>query len=656
MNKEELEKLLKENNIEVAKKMKPFPSVYGLEEDFKYKYLTDKGKYKYEAISVKTLVEYIFNKKFVGEYFYKDFATFENPFDSEKGFIKHYDKEKGIWKNAEEWIKDKIDEFFRDEDTKDIIKSCRFALNKDTRTSDNKIIYASLVHEMNKSLKRIGSHWNSSFEKEYLTIAFKNGTLFLFQKTGEMKFLEIKHQDFLTEIFFNTTFDVEKLKNRENRLSYFLREKIELDTPEKMDYFNAILFDFFLTENESHHTLFFIGKKGSGKSTFMKHIIGCSSMRDCAIIVDLQKLVGERFTNPKWFQYPLIFTNETREKYVEDNATFKQMVAKEDITIEQKMKDPTVAKPYGKIIGLGEIPFRIKIDGGADDRIINHFFGSNKLIFKKEDLEDYKEYYAQIKEKDTTKNDELLQFLAFEKYEDLTDILIKGCIAFANGKYWKNRRSFKKKYEELFHEQSIEFSLLQNSYFEKFLTFIEPSTNSFIRCSDFFEIFKILEISGVSKHNAMKEQLEQVSEKLKFDLRYFKTKENNLCIYAETTEMTGNNKKRVVDNNYNLTRNNQFIFGFKLKEFKEIKALLSNNKNFTQKNDFEKYNSINNFWETTSDFMQKLFPEKIAEKTKIAEIKEIEFKKVAGGNTPHGQNKSKVDIMAEELKNLLKEE
>ena len=230
-------------------------------------------------------------------------------------------------------------------------------------------------------------------------------------------------------------------------------------------------------------------------------------------------------------------------------------------------------------------------------------------------------------------------FLAYEKYEDLTDILIKGCIAFANGKYWKNRRSFKKKYEELFHEQSIEFSLLQNSYFEKFLTFIEPSTNSFIRCSDFFEVFKILEISPVSKHNAMKEQLEQIAEKLKFDLRYFKTKENNLCIYAESTEMAGNTRKRVVDNSYNLTRNNQFIFGFKLKEFKEIKALLSNIKTLRKKNDFEKYNSINNFMETTSDFMQKLFPEKIAEKTKIA-----------GEVIPHGHKKDlTIDEFAEDL-------
>ena len=209
----------------------------------------------------------------------------------------------------------------------------------------------------------------------------------------------------------------------------------------------------------------------------------------------------------------------------------------------------------------------------------------------------------------------------------------------------------------MFHEQSIEFSLLQNSYFEKFLTFIEPSTNSFIRCSDFFEVFKILEISSVSKHNAMKEQLEQIAEKLKFDLRYFKTKENNLCIYAESTEMAGNNKKRVVDNNYNLTRNNQFIFGFKLKEFKEIKALLSNNKKFyAKKMTLKKYNSINNFWETTNDFMQKLFPEKIAEKTKIAEIKEIEFKKVAGADTPHGQNKRKVDIIAEDLDNYFNPE
>ena len=59
------------------------------------------------------------------------------------------------------------------------------------------------------------------------------------------------------------------------------------------------------------------------------------------------------------------------------------------------------------------------------------------------------------------------------------------------------------------------------------------------------------------------------------------------------------------------------------------------------------YNSINNFWETTTEFMQKLFPEKIAEKTKIAKKKEIEFKKVAGADiTPHGRT---IDEIAKEI-------
>lgn len=655
MKLEKIEKICKENNIKIAKKMKPFPSILGLEEDFKYKYLTEKGKWKYEGISVKTLVQYIFNKKFVGEYFYKDFATYEKPYESEKGFIKWYDKKLGIWKNAEEFLKDKTDEFFSDEDTKDIIKSCKFTLNKDTRTSDNNIIYVSIIHEINKVLKKLHNHWNTSFEKEYLTISFKNGTLFLFQKTGEYKFLEIKHQDFLSEIYFNTNFDKNKLKNRKNRLSHFLNEKVELDTKEKIDYFNAILFDFFLTENESHHTLFFIGKKGSGKSTFMKHIRGCSSMQECTIVVDLQKMVGEKFTNPKWFQYPLIFTNETREKYVEDNATFKQMVAKEEITIEQKMKDPTVAKPYGKIIGLGEIPFRIKVDGGADDRIINHFFGSRKLVFKKEELEDYKQYYTKINEKDLTKNDELLQYLSFEKYEDLTDILIKGCLAFSQGKYWRNRRSFKKKYEELFLEQSIHFAIMQNPYIDNYLNFLEPCPTGFINMASLLEIIEILNISSVGTAKAVREQLEFMATKLGIDIKFHKNNKKSPIIFATSVEMAGETRtKTIIQSDFELKRQNSWVFGLKLRNYNEIREFLVNNKRLNNyKNNYEKYNSINNFKETTNEFMQKIFPE-VAEKiiVKEAEQRAIDF---AEAGTPHGQEKT-VDEMAEELEQLFKVE
>ena len=364
--------------------IKPYPKVENLEEDFKYKTFTEKEKIKYEALPVRIIVQYILNAKMVGKFFYKDYASFDNPYESDKGFIKYYDEKLGIWKIADTFIKDKIDEFFTDEETKDIINCCKFAMNKDTRSSDNKILFVSVVHEMNKVLKKLGNHWNTSFEKGYLPIAFKNGTLFLNAITGKIKFKEEKDPNFLTEIYFNTNYNPVKLDG-ENRLFKFLKEKVNLNTMEKENYFKALIFDYFYTENESHHTIFFIGKNSSGKSSFMKHLVAFSNMNECIKVVDLQRMIGERFTNPNWFQYPYIFTNETKEKFVEDNATFKQMVAKEELTLEQKGKDPITMKPFGKIIGLGEQPFRMKIDGGADQRIINHFFREEKLEFSQEE-------------------------------------------------------------------------------------------------------------------------------------------------------------------------------------------------------------------------------------------------------------------------------
>lgn len=454
--------------------IKPYPKVENLEEDFKYTTFTEKGKVKYEALPVRIVVQYILNAKMVGKYFYKDYANFDHPFESDKGFIKVFDEKLGIWKIADTFIKDKIDEFFTDEETKDIINCCRFAMNKDTRTSDNKILFVSVVHEMNKVLKKLGNHWNTSFEKGYLPITFKNGTLFLNAISGKTEFKEEKDPNFLAEIYFNTKFDPMKL-DRENRLFKFLKEKVNLNTREKENYFKALIFDYFYTENESHHTIFFIGKNASGKSSFMKHLVGFANMNECTKVVDLQRMIGERFTNPNWFQYPFIFTNETKEKFVEDNATFKQMVAKEELTLEQKGKDPITMKPFGKIIGLGEQPFRMRIDGGADQRIINHFFREEKLEFSKEEINQYKEYYKQIEEKDLTRNDELLQYLAFEKYEDLTDLLIQGLYSFCEGEYSKGRRTFKKKYEELFADEVEEFGKLQSPYLVLYQYFLSQT-------------------------------------------------------------------------------------------------------------------------------------------------------------------------------------
>lgn len=603
--------------------IKPYPKVENLEEDFKYKTFTEKEKIKYEALPVRIIVQYILNAKMVGKFFYKDYASFDNPYESDKGFIKYYDEKLGIWKIADTFIKDKIDEFFTDEETKDIINCCKFAMNKDTRSSDNKILFVSVVHEMNKVLKKLGNHWNTSFEKGYLPIAFKNGTLFLNAITGKIKFKEEKDPNFLTEIYFNTNYNPVKLDG-ENRLFKFLKEKVNLNTMEKENYFKALIFDYFYTENESHHTIFFIGKNSSGKSSFMKHLVAFANMNECIKVVDLQRMIGERFTNPNWFQYPYIFTNETKEKFVEDNATFKQMVAKEELTLEQKGKDPITMKPFGKIIGLGEQPFRMKIDGGADQRIINHFFREEKLEFSQEEVNQYKEYYKEIEEKDLTRGDELLQYLAYQKYENLTDLLIQGLYCFHQGEYSKGRRTFKKKYEELFVDEVAEFGKLQSPYLELYQYFFEPDPNTFISSTALLKIIELLEISSIGTAKALKEQLEMVNKKIfGFDIRFFKSETKDIKISTiENIRSYGKETGETEIKEFILPRRTTWIFGLKLKSFKEVEEMIANNKNLIQMNRSDKYASLKiSFKEIEETSYKKIFP--VADLTKKSQIEEV---------------------------------
>lgn len=603
--------------------IKPYPKVENLEEDFKYKTFTEKEKIKYEALPVRIIVQYILNAKMVGKFFYKDYASFDNPYESDKGFIKYYDEKLGIWKIADTFIKDKIDEFFTDEETKDIINCCKFAMNKDTRSSDNKILFVSVVHEMNKVLKKLGNHWNTSFEKGYLPIAFKNGTLFLNAITGKIKFKEKKDPNFLTEIYFNTNYNPVKLDG-ENRLFKFLKEKVNLNTMEKENYFKALIFDYFYTENESHHTIFFIGKNSSGKSSFMKHLVAFANMNECIKVVDLQRMIGERFTNPNWFQYPYIFTNETKEKFVEDNATFKQMVAKEELTLEQKGKDPITMKPFGKIIGLGEQPFRMKIDGGADQRIINHFFREEKLEFSQEEVNQYKEYYKEIEEKDLTRGDELLQYLAYEKYENLTDLLIQGLYCFHNGEYSKGRRTFKKKYEELFIDEVAEFGKLQSPYLELYQYFFEPDPNTFISSTALLKIIELLEISSIGTAKALKEQLEMVNKKIfGFDIRFFKSETKDIKISTiENIRSYGKETGETEIKEFILPRRTTWIFGLKLKNLEDIEEMIANNKNLIQMNRNDKYASLKiSFKQIEETSYKKIFP--VADLTKKSQIEEV---------------------------------
>ena len=154
-----------------------------------------------------------------------------------------------------------------------------------------------------------------------------------------------------------------------------------------------------------------------------------------------------------------------------------------------------------------------------------------KIEFKKEEINQYKEYYKQIEEKDLTRGDELLQYLAFEKYEDLTDLLIQGLYSFCEGEYSKGRRTFKSKYEELFSDEVEEFGKLQNSYLELYQYFFVPDSNFFISSTALLKIIELLEISNIGTTKALREQLEMVNKKLfGFDVRFFKSETKDVKI------------------------------------------------------------------------------------------------------------------------------
>ena len=300
------------------------------------------------------------------------------------------------------------------------------------------------------------------------------------------------------------------------------------------------------------------------------------------------------------------------------------MVAKEELTLEQKGKDPITMKPFGKIIGLGEQPFRMKIDGGADQRIINHFFREEKLEFSEEEINQYKDYYKQIEEKDLTRGDQLLQYLAYEKYENLTDLLIQGLYCFHLGEYSKGRRTFKKKYEELFIDEVAEFGKLQSPYLELYQYFFEPDPNTFISSTALLKIIELLEVSSIGTAKALKEQLDMVNKKLfGFDVRFFKSETKDVKISTvENLKSYGKETGEIEIKEFILPRRTTWIFGLKLKSFKEVEEMIANNKNLIQMNRSDKYASLKiSFKEIEETSYKKIFP--VADLTKKSQIEEV---------------------------------
>lgn len=618
------------------KKLKAFPKFENLEKDFPFCHYNEKTeKVVYDPLPVQALVRYIINKKLVGKTFFKDYAELKSDeiFDTNKGMIKIYNEELGIFKVADEFLKKIIYEFFSEEETKQMQKCCKFNFTKSPDEAIRKIILPGLKYEINRVLEKLGNHWNSSFYKGFLSICFKNGTLILNTKKKKWKFLLEKKADFLATTYFNAEFTSNIAKKHKNRLFEFLKFKLNLDTEEKEKFIKAILFDWFYIENKSHHILCLCGKNSSGKSSFMEHLKSFEYFNTWCSTINLSSLVGSKFSVPDWFYSNNIICNETSERYFKDNATFKQLVAKEVLSVEQKGIDPIFLRAFSKLICLGEDPIRIKNDGGTDKRIINLNFSENKFEFTENERYSYINYYKNIKENDTTDEDALLQFLAFEKYEDLTQIIISGFEEFCAKNYQDNKRSFKNEYEKIFTNEMEKYAKMQMPYLEEYENYFEPCKNSCVLASVLIKIVNNLSISNISVVNTLKEQLEMLIIKIPdySDIKEFTSKNKSVKVKVEEKDQeTGKSE-------YTILRKNKYFFGIRLKPLEEIRYLILNNRNLIGNNHIEKYNNMRDAFKTVdeSDY-NKLF--------------EIEEKKE--DNFPHGQEKNITEV-EEDLKNLL---
>ena len=628
------------------KTIKPFPKFETLEKDFPLSIKT-KTTVKWNDLSPSVIAKYIINKKIVGKYIYKDYAEInEDVYETNKGMLKIYDEKLGIFVNADTIFKRMIFEFFEDDETKQIQNCCKFRYSKSPDEIIKKLLLPSLKYEINRVLERLDNHWNAGFEKGFLSIAYKNGTLILDVKSKKWKFKEEKSPDFLAQVYFNTNFSNLIADKKENRLLNFLDFKLDLQTKEKHDFIKALLFDWFFIENKSHHIICFVGRHSSGKSTFMEHLKTFSNYGTWCNNLTLSNLVGNKFSVPDWFYSNNIICNETSEKYFKDNSTFKLLVAKEVLSVEQKGIDVVFLRAFSKLLCLGEDPIRIKSDGGVDKRIMNFNFSEQQYDFTQLERFEYKDYLEEIGEKDKTANDALLQYLAFQKYEDISQILIQGFIEFCNKNYNDNKRKFKSVYENLFGNDMEVFARVQNPFISGYETFLEPNSRVCVHLTSFLDILKELGIENyISSVETLKEHLTKISSNLRDykDIKIFSSPTKNIKVKVEEN---GNQGFFTT-----LVRKNNYVFGLKLREKSEIYEIIAQKVRNSEEVKYIYDRLRSSFFTLTEESYKTLFPlEESSKKIKVEDIVKTEQKglEFADVKTPHG-HKRKVDIMAEEI-------
>lgn len=441
----------------------------------------DQEKKKYNKWDSGVIAKYLIAEQFENKYIYKDFADYENSFiipaevfNINNGNLKIYDAETKLFKNlSDDEIENEIEIFFNKPENIFIRKNCCLSIG-DWGSYKRKMVEI-IKKELNSFCKENRLHWSNSFEKNYIAVILKNGTLFLKYKEKKIEFKEEFNPSFLAEYKINLEFNSEKIKEtklEDNHFFNFVKCKLNLDNKEKMELFLGMFFDLFYNANASQHILFIVGKAGSGKTTLLEWFKNLQYSENWSVVRNITDLT-DKFTDPNVYNLNYVLSDEVKESYITDNARFKSMISKNTISTEQKFKEKKTIKASAKIMAVGEKIPDLKQDGGAERRFC----------------------YLEMLEKNFEVPEEFLnleEYLEKRKEEDFLEMLIASMYVFAEKKYYKNKTAIKDEYDKIFSEIAEEIALNSISYISKLSNFLEFKENSYIEFNALLKIFKAI--------------------------------------------------------------------------------------------------------------------------------------------------------------------
>ena len=441
----------------------------------------DQEKKKYNKWDSGVIAKYVIAEQFENKYIYKDFADYENSFiipnevfNINNGNLKIFDEETKLFKNLEDdQIENQIEKFFNEPKNIFIRKNCCLSIG-DWGSYKRKMVEI-IKKELNSFCKENRLHWSNSFEKDYIAVILKNGTLFLYYKEKKIEFKEEFDPNFLAEYKIDLEFNSEKLKETKlenNHFFNFVKCKLNLDNKEKMELFLGMFFDLFYNANASQHILFIVGKAGSGKTTLLEWFKNLQYSENWSVVRNITDLT-DKFTDPNVYNLNYVLSDEVKESYITDNARFKSMISKNTISTEQKFKEKKTIKASAKIMAVGEKIPDLKQDGGAERRFC----------------------YLEMLEKNFEVPEEFLnleEYLEKRKEEDFLEMLIASMYVFAEKKYYKNKTAIKDEYDKIFSEIAEEIALNSISYVSKLANFLEFKENSYIEFNALLKIFKAI--------------------------------------------------------------------------------------------------------------------------------------------------------------------